>query len=62
VTTDHGFDPNARTHENAPHSWLVTNDKWVRRGGMIADIPATILARFGLDLAKLAPLLLGKPL
>ncbi|MFH0959878.1 MAG: alkaline phosphatase family protein [Pseudomonadota bacterium] len=62
VTTDHGFDLNARTHGHAPHSWLVTNDKLVSRGGILADIAATILVRFGLDLEKLAPPLLGQPL
>jgi predicted AlkP superfamily pyrophosphatase or phosphodiesterase len=62
VTTDHGFDLHARDHNNAPHSWLVTNDKCVGKGGIIADIAATILVRFGVDLAKLTTPLLGKPL
>ena len=62
VTTDHGFDPAAHTHSHAPHSWLVTNDKLVTHGGTIADIPATILSRFGVDIDKLEPKLIGKPL
>jgi len=62
VMTDHGFDVDARSHGNAPHSWLATNDKAVTHGGTLADVPATILARLGLDVAKLEPKLIGKPL
>jgi predicted AlkP superfamily pyrophosphatase or phosphodiesterase len=62
VTTDHGFDPAAKTHNNAPHSWLATNDKMVMHGGTIADVPATILVRFGVDISKLEPKLIGVPL
>ncbi|MCY3022138.1 MAG: alkaline phosphatase family protein [Planctomycetota bacterium] len=62
VMTDHGFDPDAHTHNHAPHSWLATNDKLVTHGGTIADVPATILARFGVDVEKLEPKLIGKPL
>jgi predicted AlkP superfamily pyrophosphatase or phosphodiesterase len=62
VMTDHGFDPHAHSHGHAPHSWLATNDKGVTHGGTIADVPATILARFGVDIAKLEPKLIGKPL
>jgi arylsulfatase A-like enzyme len=62
VTTDHGFNPHSRTHSHAPDSWLVTNDKAVARGGIIADIPATILARFGVDVGRLEPALVGTPL
>jgi len=62
VMADHGFDKAARMHSNAPDSWLATNDKEVTRGGIIADVPATILARFGVELEKLEPKLLGKPL
>ena len=62
ATADHGFDAHAATHKDAPHSWLVTNDKAVTRGGILADVPATILARFGVDLSKLDPPLIGKPL
>jgi hypothetical protein len=62
VTTDHGFDPHGRSHSDAPHSWLATNDKSVTRGGIIADIPATILDHFGVDVAALQPPLIGVPL
>jgi len=62
MMTDHGFDVNAKSHSNAPHSWLVTNDKLVTHGRTIADVPATIMARFGIDVGKLEPKLIGKPL
>jgi hypothetical protein len=62
VMVDHGFDVGGHQHHNAPDSWLATNDPDVARGGIIADVPATILARFGVDAAKLKPELLGKPL
>jgi predicted AlkP superfamily pyrophosphatase or phosphodiesterase len=62
VMTDHGFDEHATTHGNAPHSWLATNDRAVIRGGIIADVPATILARFGIDVDRLEPKLIGRPL
>jgi len=62
VTTDHGFDEHGKSHSNAPHGWLATNDKCVTRGGIIADIAATILWRFGVDLAKLDPAPVGRPL
>jgi len=62
VTTDHGFDMDASSHSDAPHSWLATNDKSVTHGGFLADIPATILWRFGIDCENLDPKLIGKPL
>ena len=62
VMADHGFDKDAKTHNNAPHSWLGTNDRKVNRDGIIADVPATILAGFGVDINSLDPALLGKPL
>jgi len=62
VMADHGFDAGARVHSNAPDSWLATNDRAVERGGIIADVPATILARFGVEPDKLKPALLGRPL
>jgi hypothetical protein len=40
----------------------VTNDKLVTHGGTIADVPATIMARFGIEVGKLEPKLIGKPL
>ncbi|HOX05028.1 MAG TPA: alkaline phosphatase family protein [Planctomycetota bacterium] len=62
VMADHGMDPGGHQHHNAPDSWLATNDKTVIRGGTIADVPATLLARMGVDLKTLKPELLGKPL
>jgi len=62
VTADHGFDEGQRTHRNAPHVFLATNDKLVSRNGDRADIAPTILKRFGLDLATLQPAVDGRPL
>ncbi|MCX7920017.1 MAG: alkaline phosphatase family protein [bacterium] len=62
VMTDHGFDEHSKSHRFAPHSWLVTNDKKVTRGGIIADVPATIMVRFGIDISKLEPKLIGTEL
>ena len=62
VTADHGFDLHGFNHLKAPHSWLATNDKTVVRGGSHADIAATILTRFGVDVAKLQPRLIGSDL
>ena len=62
VTADHGFDKNANSHNRAPSIFLATNDKAVTKGGTQADVPATILQRFGVDLSTLKPPLIGKPL
>jgi hypothetical protein len=62
VMTDHGADPHAYKHNNAPHSWLATNDPLVTQGGIIADVPATILARFGVEVDRIEPKLIGRPL
>ena len=62
ITADHGFDDHSRNHANAPDIFLATNDQAVQRGGQLADIAATILARFGVDLAQLQPPLAGRPL
>jgi arylsulfatase A-like enzyme len=62
VTADHGFDEDKGSHGYAPYVFLGTNDPLVKRDGMRQDITPTILARFGLDLAKLAPALDGEPL
>jgi arylsulfatase A-like enzyme len=62
ISTDHGFDKGTKNHLNAPDIWLATNDKAVTRGGTQADIAATILFRFGVNLEKLKPQLIGKPL
>jgi arylsulfatase A-like enzyme len=62
VTADHGFNEGAKGHSKAPHVFLATNDKGVVRGGTRPDVAATILDRFGFDLAKLDPPLTGAPL
>jgi hypothetical protein len=62
VTADHGFDEGAKRHSYAPYVFLGTNDPQVKRAGMRQDVAPTILARFGLDLAKLDPALDGEPL
>ncbi|HUT36807.1 MAG TPA: alkaline phosphatase family protein [Planctomycetota bacterium] len=65
VTADHGFNEGAKNHSKAPFIFLATNDKRVQKPATPttrADVPATILARFGFDLAKLQPPLAGRPL
>lgn len=62
VTTDHGWDEDFKDHNNAPRSWLITNDKEIKREGNIADIAVTILERFGVNWQSLTPPLFGKPL
>jgi predicted AlkP superfamily pyrophosphatase or phosphodiesterase len=62
VTTDHGFDPHGHGHKDAPHSWLATNDRSVTHGGTIADVPATIMAHYGVDIEQLVPKPIGRPL
>jgi hypothetical protein len=62
VTADHGFDEGKKSHRNAPHIFLATNDPEVKRNGDRADIAPTILKRFGMDLSKLNPKLDGLPL
>jgi arylsulfatase A-like enzyme len=62
ISTDHGFDKGTKNHLNAPNIWLATNDKAVARGGNQSDIAATILWRFGVELEKLEPKLIGRPL
>lgn len=59
VTTDHGFI--GHDHKKAPACWLVTNDKEVIRDGIVPDIAATILARFGIS-PDLDPRIVGRPL
>lgn len=62
ITADHGFDEDRTSHRYAPYVFLGTNDPLVKRDGMRQDITPTILARFGLDLAKFEPKLDGEPL
>lgn len=65
VTPDHGFNEGQKGHSNAPHIFLATNDKRLRKDMAPAtrtDIPVTIMARFGLDVAKFQPPLAGRVL
>ena len=62
VTADHGFDKGERSHKDAPDIFLVTNDKTVKKNGTQADIVPTILTQFNVDISKLEPKLIGKPL
>jgi len=62
VTADHGFDEDKKSHGDAPSVFLGTNDPKVCRNGDRADVTPTILARFGMDLAKIEPPLDGRPL
>ena len=65
ITTDHGFDkhvPNAKSHNCAPDCWLVTNDLAISRNGEIADIAATIIHRFDIEVGQRDPPLAGEPL
>ncbi len=65
VTADHGFNEGQKGHPNAPHIFLATNDKRLQKGmapATRADVPVTIMSRFGLDLAKFQPPLAGRVL
>jgi hypothetical protein len=62
VTADHGFDEGQKSHRNAPHVFLATNDPRVALAGTRADIAPTMLARFGVDVMTVEPPLSGKPL
>lgn len=62
VTSDHGFDEGAKSHKNAPYTFLASNDKNVTKNGNQKDIVPTILAEMGVDSAKFEPKLPGKSL
>lgn len=64
LTTDHGRDKvgNYMNHIKAPDIWLATNDKEIKHGGNLCDVPATILKHYGIDAGKVEPPLAGKPL
>lgn len=62
VTTDHGFDKNAKTHSHAPDSWLAANDPKVKKNGERLDITPTILDRYGINLSQFTPPFDGKSL
>ncbi|MHC4444101.1 MAG: alkaline phosphatase family protein [Planctomycetota bacterium] len=62
VTADHGFDEGEKSHKDAPHVFLGTNDPEVIRRGERCDIAPTIMDRLGLDLKSLNPPVDGRPL
>jgi Type I phosphodiesterase / nucleotide pyrophosphatase len=63
LTTDHGFDRGARTHGDAPHTFVVTNDTWpLRQDGDRKDITPTVLERLGVDIERIVPRLEGSSL
>jgi hypothetical protein len=63
VVVDHGFNEDSTGHRYAPFVFVGTNDKQItRKAGAREDIAATVLERFGVDLAKLNPALDGIPL
>ncbi len=47
VVSDHGFDVNARTHSNAPDSFMFSNLP-IQRRGTLRDVPVTILDHFAI--------------
>ena len=71
VMTDHGFDPGARVHENAPDAWMATNlpvhelyyqQQGQRAFGTMRDVAPTILAYYGIDYKIRVPQIRGKSL
>jgi len=62
VTSDHGFEEGKKNHRDAPHVFLATNDRKVKRPGRREDITPTILNAMGVDLKKIEPPLSGRPL
>lgn len=62
VAVDHGFNEGTTGHRYAPYVFLGTNDNtFVRTQGDRADIGATVLKRFGMDLSTITPALDGIP-
>ncbi|XUX00221.1 MAG: alkaline phosphatase family protein [Dehalogenimonas sp.] len=59
VTADHGFDEGLKTHNNAPHVFLATNDSRHITAGWRQDIAPTIMDRMGISLTDLQPILGG---
>lgn len=64
ATADHGFVPGARGHYYAPWIALITNDHSIFTNETIRsyDVPATIMAGFGVDLESLKPAVSGRDL
>ncbi len=59
VTADHGFDEGGNQHLDAPHVFLVTNNKDAMRPGRRQDVAPTIFEAFGLNPAQFQPPLDG---
>lgn len=62
VTADHGFDPGSKSHSNATHVFLATNDASVKSNGEQRDVVPTVLSAMGVDVAKIRPPYPGRPL
>lgn len=62
ITTDHGWNEDFKRHDRAPRSWLITNDREIKRGGTLPDLAVTILDRFGVNWKVFEPPLVGRPL
>lgn len=62
ITADHGFDEGLKSHADAPHIFLATNDPTVEGPGDRLDIGPTILDRFGIPPRILRPRLDGRAL
>jgi predicted AlkP superfamily phosphohydrolase/phosphomutase len=71
VMADHGFDPGARGHANAPDAWMATNlpvhelyyqQQDQRAFGTMRDVAPTILAYYGINYKTRVPQIRGKSL
>ncbi|OGD62312.1 hypothetical protein A2215_03705 [Candidatus Berkelbacteria bacterium RIFOXYA2_FULL_43_10] len=64
VAADHGFDQDAKSHNNAPYSIYATNDQSVVRAADRRDIAPTILKKYGISLSEsgAVPAVDGTPL
>jgi|GEM_PF-4725007 len=62
ITADHGFNPDSSHHNFAPWITMITNDSALltSKTPNLFDIPATIMASFGIDLESLNPKAFGK--
>jgi len=59
VTSDHGFNEDAKGHSWAPYVFLATSNKQVSRNGRRQDVAPTILEALGVDPAACEPPLDG---
>jgi len=62
VTSDHGFDENGTSHNNAPFVALATNDIRVNRNGDQVDVAPTVYYGLGMQDEHFDPLLDGYPI